>query len=407
MPFVISSRGRYNEDGQINHNYEVRGNKYTNTITTVQKDNLLAEKQRVRRLTPKECWRLFDFSDEDFKKARSALNDIYYHGRDKSSSRLYEQAGNTIVINTLSAVLKQLNIQEHIDVVEFFCGIGAQRKALERAGIDFTVIDAVDINKYSLTSYNAINGTNFEPQDITKWDKDIHIDMIFHSSPCQDFSVAGKGQGGDEGSGTRSSLMHETKRIVAKAHPKYVIWENVKGALSKKNMHNFEQYISDMNNLGYITYYQVLNSKDYGTPQSRERIFAVSIRKDIDTGYEFPKPMPLTKVLQDVDVLDENVDEKYYVKQELADKIINSLKEKSVSNTVRAGGEARSIGTLGTWYSQGVIVSKYCTQLNKTTNMAPTIMDRDYKGFGNQGMLAIVEIKNNIQVRFHERRKDT
>lgn len=336
MPFVIASRGRYNEDGQINQNYEVRGNKYTNTITTVQKDNLLAEKQRVRRLTPKECWRLFDFSDEDFKKARSALNDTYYHGRDKSSSRLYEQAGNTIVINTLSAVLKQLNIQEHIDVVEFFCGIGAQRKALERAGIDFTVVDAVDINKYSLTSYNAINGTSFEPQDITKWDKDIHIDMIFHSSPCQDFSVAGKGQGGDEGSGTRSSLMHETKRIAAKAHPKYVIWENVKGALSKKNRHNFERYISDMNNLGYITYYQVLNSKDYGTPQSRERIFAVSIRKDIDAGYEFPKPIPLAKVLQDV--LDENVDEKYYVKQELADKIIDSLKEKIVSNTVRAGG---------------------------------------------------------------------
>lgn len=706
MPFVIDSRGRYNEDGQINQNCEVSGDKYANTITTVQKDNLLAEKQRVRRLTPKECWRLFDFSDEDFEKARLALNNTYYHSRDKSSSRLYEQAGNTIVINTLSAVLKQLNIQEHIDVVEFFCGIGAQRKALERAGIDFTVVDAVDINKYSLTSYNAINGTSFEPQDITKWDKDIHIDMIFHSSPCvasgtlvltknkgyvpiekvevgdcvlthrntyekvtkvidkgiknvlkikstifddqllatpnhkfyvrecvrewdsikrkyvknikpaewkeikdckilrrkngsikssyylgcpinqnaiipkspttqytrgkqiyekstlsidsenfwyfigrylgdgwlnsyysngcenyrtficcgfkdaeqfenrmtafkihktkerttyrysiankelynfllqfgkgaknkrlpgfvfdlpvnllkvliqgyidsdgcvvghnysitstskklmygfaqivmkvyhavphiyyfkrpktcviegrtvnqndtyqlkfdiedkyyghyfyedgmlwvpirdiiddnsqcqvwdltvenahsftanlssvhncQDFSVAGKGQGGDEGSGTRSSLMHETKRIVAKAHPKYVIWENVKGALSKKNRHNFEQYISDMDSLGYTTYYQVLNSKDYGTPQSRERIFAVSIRKDIDTGYEFPKPMPLTKVLQDV--LDENVDEKYYVKQELADKIINSLKEKSVANTVRAGG---------------------------------------------------------------------
>ena len=336
MPFVIASRGRYGEDKQINQNYEVRGNKYTNTITTVQKDNLLAEKQRVRRLTPKECWRLFDFSDEDFEKARLALNNTYYHDRDKSSSRLYEQAGNTIVINTLSAVLKQLNIQEHIDVVEFFCGIGAQRKALERAGIDFTVVDAVDINKYSLTSYNAINETNFEPQDITKWDKNIHIDMIFHSSPCQDFSVAGKGEGGDEGSGTRSSLMHETKRIVVKAYPKYVIWENVKGALSKKNRHNFEQYISDMNNLGYTTYYQVLNSKDYGTPQSRERIFAVSIRKDIDTGYEFPKPMPLTRVLQDV--LDENVDEKYYVKQEVADKIIDSLKEKNVSNTVRAGG---------------------------------------------------------------------
>lgn len=293
---------------------------------------------RVRRLTPKECWRLFDFMDEDFEKARTALNDTYYHGKDKSSSRLYEQAGNTIVINTLSAILKQLNIKEHIDVVEFFCGIGAQRKALQRAGIDFTVVDAVDINKYSLTSYNAINGTNFEPQDITKWDKDIRIDMIFHSSPCQSFSVAGKGEGGDEGSGTRSSLMHETKRIVAKAKPKYVIWENVKGALSKKHKHNFKQYVSDLDNLGYNTYYQILNSKNYGTPQSRERIFAISIRKDIDAGYEFPQPIPLTTCLQDI--LEDNVDEKYYVKKELSDKIVNSIKDKIVSNTVRAGGRA-------------------------------------------------------------------
>lgn len=251
MPFVISSRGRYGEDGQISQNYEVRGNKYTNTTTTVQKDNLVlayddynsnlrqdndtvetvtpnfgnsairsgtklieinGASKRVRRLTPKECWRLFDFSDEDFEKARLALNNTYYHGRDKSSSRLYEQAGNTIVINTLSAVLKQLNIQEHIDVVEFFCGIGAQRKALERAGIDFTVVDAVDISKYSLTSYNAINGTSFEPQDITKWDKDIHVDMIFHSSPCQDFSVAGKGQGGGGTKGAELEVLLCTKR---------------------------------------------------------------------------------------------------------------------------------------------------------------------------------------------------
>lgn len=378
MPCIIASRGRYNEDGKIEQNYEIRGNECTNTITTVQKDNLVlvyddynanlrkdnstigtitshcgrsairdgvklieldqsnAYDARVRRLTPKECWRLFDFTDEDFEKARQALNNTYYHGKDKSSSRLYEQAGNTIVVNTLAAILKELHIKEHIDVVEFFSGIGAQRKALERAGIDFTVIDSVDINKYSVTAYNAIHGTNFYPQDITKWDKDIHIDMLFHSSPCQDFSVAGLNKGGDEGSGTRSSLMHEAKRIVAKAKPKYVIWENVKGALSKKNRHNFEQYLNDMDRLGYDTYYQVLNSTDYGTPQSRERVFAVSIRKDVDTGYTFPKPIPLTKSLQDI--LEDNVDEKYYVRQELADKIIEQIKNKTVSNTVRAGG---------------------------------------------------------------------
>lgn len=403
MPFVIASRGRYNENGNISQNYEVRGNEFTNTITTVQKDNMVLVNNsdtkphpRVRRLTPKECWRLFDFTDEDFEKARTALNNTYYHGRDKSSSRLYEQAGNTIVINTLSAILKQLNIKEHIDVVEFFCGIGAQRKALQKAGIDFTVVDAVDINKYSLTSYNAINGTNFEPQDITKWDKDIHIDMIFHSSPCQSFSLAGKGEGGNEGSGTRSSLMHETKRIVAKAKPKYVIWENVKGALSKKHRHNFEQYISDMDERGYNTYYQILNSKDYGTPQSRERVFAVSIRKDIDVGYEFPKPMPLATCLQDV--LEDNVDEKYYVKKELSDKIVNSIKDKIVSNTVRAGGASLNRQTqLGLGIreeKQGIVVSDCANKFGKMTDVAMTILARDYKGFGHQSMNAVVELKS-------------
>lgn len=337
-PIILASRGRYNADGKVEQNYEFRGSEFTNTITTVCKDNLVLEsnKDGVRRLTPKECWRLFDFSDEDFEKARKALNDTYYNGKDKSSSQLYEMAGNTIVVNTLALILKQLNINEHINVIEFFSGIGAQSKALKRAEIDFTVVDAVDVNKYSVTAYNAIHGTNFEPQDITQWDKNINVDLIFHSSPCQDFSLSGKGEGGNEGSGTRSSLMHETKRIVAKLKPKWVIWENVKGVLSKKHIHNFHQYVNDMDNLGYITYYQVLNSKDYGTPQSRERIFAVSIRKDIDTGYEFPKPFPLTRFLQDI--LEDEVDEKYYIKQELSEKIIEKLKNKKISNTVRAGG---------------------------------------------------------------------
>ena len=94
-----------------------------------------------------------------------------------------------------------------IRVLELFAGIGACSKAMENLGIEHEIVDAVEIDKYAIAALNAIHGTNFEPQDITKWDKDIECDLIMHGSPCQDFSIAGKQAGGDEGSGTRSSLM--------------------------------------------------------------------------------------------------------------------------------------------------------------------------------------------------------
>ena len=174
-----------------------------------------------------------------------------------------------------------------IKILELFGGIGACSKALERLGIDYEIADYVEIDKYAVKSFNAIHNTNFEPQDICKWDKDIEVDLIMHGSPCQDFSLAGKQAGGDDGSGTRSSLMYETIRIVKKLKPKYVIWENVKNLLSKKHRHNFDAYLETMEQLGYTNYYQVLNAKDYGIPQNRERVFTVSILGN--GNYEFPK----------------------------------------------------------------------------------------------------------------------
>lgn len=257
-----------------------------------------------------------------------------------------------------------------IRVLELFAGIGACSKALERLGIEHEIIDAVEIDKYAIKSFNAIHGTNFEPQDITKWEKDIECDLIMHGSPCQDFSVAGKQAGGDKDSGTRSSLMYETLRIVEKLRPKYVVWENVKNLLSNKHRHNFDAYIKAMEELGYKSFYKVLNAKDYGVPQNRERVFTVSIRKerliyddynssvrkDQDTigtlttncgaqaprngwkiienkiSFAFPEPIPIEKKLKDV--LEDNVDEKYYLSQEKADK----LKFSDVSKTIRSGG---------------------------------------------------------------------
>lgn len=199
-------------------------------------------------------------------------------------------------------------------IIELFAGIGACSKALERLNIEHEIVDAVEIDKYAIKSFNAIHNTNFEVQDITKWDKNFeNIDLIMHGSPCQDFSVAGKQAGGDLGSGTRSSLLYETIRIVGKLRPKYVVWENVKNLLSKAHKHNFDNYIETMNILGYNSYYQVLNAKDYGIPQNRERIYTISIRKDIDNGnFKFPQKEELKIRLKDI--LENEVDEKYYLK---------------------------------------------------------------------------------------------
>lgn len=173
-----------------------------------------------------------------------------------------------------------------LKVLELFGGIGACSKALERLGIDFEIVDYVEIDKYAVKSFNAIHGTNFEPQDICSWDKELEVDLIMHGSPCQSISVAGLQHGADKGSGTRSSLMWETVRIVEKLKPKYVIWENVKNLISKKHVHNFNDYLKSMEDLGYRNYYKVLNAKDYGIPQNRERVFTVSILGNKE--YSFP-----------------------------------------------------------------------------------------------------------------------
>ena len=159
-----------------------------------------------------------------------------------------------------------------IKVLELFGGIGACTQAFKRLNIEHEVVDYVEIDKYAVKSYNAINGTDFQPQDISNWNKDVDVDFVMHGSPCQDFSAAGLGRGASEGGETRSSLMYETVRIVSKLKPQYVLWENVKNVLSKKHRHNFDNYLSKMEELGYTNYYQMLNAKDYNVPQNRESV---------------------------------------------------------------------------------------------------------------------------------------
>ena len=187
-----------------------------------------------------------------------------------------------------------------IKILELFGGIGACTKAFERLGIEHEIVDYVEIDKFAVRTYNVIHYTKFKPQDITKWDRrDIDVDLICHGSPCQDFSTAGFQRGGDIESGTRSSLMYESIRIIGRLRPKYVIWENVKNLLSNKHMHNFNLYMDTMKGLGYTNYHQVLNSLDYGIPQHRNRVFVISIRNDLKQPFIFPPKQILTTNLSD------------------------------------------------------------------------------------------------------------
>lgn len=230
--------------------------------------------------------------------------------------------------------------------LSLFSGIGAFEKALKNIGIDIELVGFSEIDKYAIKSYCAIHGVDesLNLGDISKIDLDSlpsDIDLITHGSPCQDFSVAGLQAGGDKGAGTRSSLMWCTVDIVERTRPKYVIWENVKNLLSSKHRHNFDGYIKVMESLGYSSYYKVLDAKDYGMPQHRERVYTISIRKDIDTSYKFPEPMELKLRLKDM--LENEVDEKYYLDSERTEKLIDEFLSRVVEDLkdpkcVRIGG---------------------------------------------------------------------
>ena len=219
--------------------------------------------------------------------------------------------------------------------LSLFSGIGAPEKALKNLGIEYELIGFSEIDKYAIKSYCAIHNVSEELNlgDITKIDikslpKDI--DFITHGSPCTDISLAGKEAGADKGSGTRSSLMWNSVEIFKHCKPKIILWENVKNLLSKKHKHNFDAYIEDLNNLGYVSYYKVLNAKDFGIPQNRERVFTISIRNDINKEFKFPEPFDNGIRLKDL--LEKEVDEKYYINTEKANKLIEEFKANNKNN---------------------------------------------------------------------------
>ena len=208
-------------------------------------------------------------------------------------------------------------------VLELFAGYGSQALALENLGIEFTS-DISEIDKYAIQAYEQLHGKTHNWGDITKIDeKDLpYYDFITYSFPCQDISLAGLQRGLDNESGTRSSLLWECERIIRAVKPKYLLLENVKNLVGEKHKPNFIKWLKVLEGFGYQNFWKVLNAKDYGVPQNRERVFVVSI---LGGGqYLFPNPIKLEKRLKDV--LEHNVDEKYYIDSKLLERLPYQLK---------------------------------------------------------------------------------
>lgn len=215
---------------------------------------------------------------------------------------------------------KPLKITKPLRLIELFAGIGAQAKAMENLGVDFEPYRVVEFDKYAIRSYNAVHGTDFDVMDICDVHaKDLGITetdkyeyLMFYSFPCQDLSNAGLGRGMSRGSGTRSGLLWEVERILRECDelPPILCMENVPEVVGEKNMPDFASWCKALTEMGYTNKWQILNAKDYGVPQNRERCFMVSWLGSYY--YDFPEPFKLKKRLKDV-LEDEGVDEKYYL----------------------------------------------------------------------------------------------
>lgn len=199
-------------------------------------------------------------------------------------------------------------------VFEAFAGYGSQRMALRNIGIDHEVVAISEIDKYAIMAYNAVHGEVNNLGDISMIDvNDVpDHDLFTYSFPCQDISSAGHQRGFSANSGTRSSLLWECQKIIEAKKPTYLLMENVKALLNRKNKNDFQIWIDWLNNQGYSNFYSILNSEHYNVPQNRERVFVVSILGN--KTYTFPEPKPLTNKI--TNILDTNVDKKYFLSSE-------------------------------------------------------------------------------------------
>lgn len=237
--------------------------------------------------------------------------------------------------------ISPLKITKPLRLVELFAGIGAQAKALENLGVEFEHYRICELDKFAVASYNAVHRTNFVPSDITKIhaadlrivDTDKYDYIMTYSFPCTDLSTAGRQAGMSKGSGTRSGLLWEVERLLKEMNelPQILLMENVPGIISKKFCKDFYEWCVVLSALGYTNKFALLNAKDYGIPQNRERVFMISWRED-GLFYDFPKTRSCNDLL--VDYLEENVPDKYL----LSRKLLNGFIQETIRYKQESGG---------------------------------------------------------------------
>ena len=332
----------------------------------------------IRKLTPFECFRLMGVRDDVIRtmqstNAQAAERVPGYKGKGKaedmavSASQQYKQAGNSIVVDVLAAIYQQLwypkepkreaqtsffadffpedqlppypvdkNHGEKL-ILTTFSGYDSQLMAadvLAQQHPDFRwkCVGWSDIDKYACQMHDLIFPQFADKAlgDITKIDWQqvkTHvggqgIDLFTYSSPCQDISQAGKQMGLKEGSDTRSALLWRVADAVEVLRPKYLLQENVAALVSEKFMPDFQKWLDKLSSLGYVSRWARLNAKDYGVPQNRDRVFCLSMRKDVAFDYQFPDPIPLKRKLEDV--LQEEVDTRFFLKDEAVSKFLQA-----------------------------------------------------------------------------------
>lgn len=224
---------------------------------------------------------------------------------------------------------------KRLRVFTAFSGYDSQCLALERLkkshGVSYELVGWSEVDKDAIKAHNALfpDAADKNYGDISKidWASVPDFDLFTYSSPCQDFSAAGLQKGGKEGSGTRSSLLWECRRAIVAKRPAFLLLENVKALTSEKFLPLLQKWCAELGSYGYVNHCAVLNAKDYGVPQNRERVFVFSIRKDVtgSSAFRFPRPFPLKRKLRNI--LEEDVDEKYYLKDETVEKFLRKTAE--------------------------------------------------------------------------------
>lgn len=247
---------------------------------------------------------------------------------------------------------------EKLKIFSTFSGIGAFEKALDRIGAKYDLEGYCEIDKYASKAYALIHNTEewMNYGDITKIDESLipkDLDLFTYGFPCQDISLAGnqKGLVDEHGNKTRSGLVWDATRIIKASQPKIAIAENVKNLVSKKFKKEFEAILAELEEAGYNNYWKVLNAKEHGIAQNRERVFIVSIRKDIDLGlFKWPEKEELKSRL--LDYLEDEVDEKYY----LSDKMTTYMTDMTDRNGF-VRGEKFNPHTLDSEYAYAITTS--------------------------------------------------